>query len=67
MADKSFSLQKKIAELEVLEAYFRSPDIDLQEAISKHKQALVISQEVLEYLDSVESTFQTLELPTVEV
>ena len=66
MPEESFSLQKKIAELEALESYFRTPDIDLQEAISKHKQALALSKEVLAYLDTVESTFQTLELPTVE-
>jgi len=66
MAEAAFSLQKKIAELESLEAYFRAPDIDLQEAIAKHKQALGLSKEILAYLDSVESTFQTLELPTVE-
>ena len=66
MSEPSFSLHKKIAELEALEAYFRSPDIDLQEAIAKHKQALALSKEILAYLDSVEATFQTLELPTVE-
>ena len=66
MSDKPFSLQEKIAELEALEAYFRQPDIDLQEAIAKHRQALALSKEVLQYLESVESTFQTLELPTVE-
>jgi len=63
---KQFSLQDKIAELEKIEAYFRTPDIDLQEAIEKHRQALALSKEILAYLDSVESTFKTLELPTVE-
>jgi len=61
------SLKEQIAQLETIEEYFRSPDIDLEEAISKHKQALALSKEILAYLDTVESTFTTLELPTVEV
>ena len=59
---ESFSLDKKIEELEAIETYFQSPDIDLEAAITKHKQAVEISKEILDYLDKAESTIEQLGL-----
>lgn len=57
-----FSLQKKIQELEAIEAYFQQPDIDLEMAIEKHKKALALAKEITTYLDSAESSLRQIDM-----
>lgn len=58
-----FSLEKKIKELEAIEAYFQESNIDLEKAIGKHSEAIRISKEILEYLQKVETRIEEIELP----
>lgn len=58
----SFSLQKKVAELESLEEYFRQPDMDLETAITKHTQALELAKEILDYLAKAESKLEQINI-----
>ncbi len=62
MSDKksSFDLSASIAELEVLERYFQNPDMNLEEAIVKHKEALELSKKIIAYLNTVESTLKQI-------
>ncbi len=63
MAEKTtFDLSKNIAELEELERYFQSPDMNLEEAIEKHKQALELSKKIIAYLNTVESTLKQINI-----
>ncbi|MBU6388896.1 exodeoxyribonuclease VII small subunit [Patescibacteria group bacterium] len=57
----SFSLQEAIKRLEEIEKYFQLPDIDLEEAISRHKEALKVAKEILEYLDKAENTIKEID------
>lgn len=52
---KSFNLQDKIEELEQIELYFKNTEINLDEGIKKHKQAILIGGEIEDYLLQVEN------------
>jgi exonuclease VII small subunit len=62
MSTKEFSLQKKVEELETIEAYFQRQDINLDEALGKHQKAMEIAKEIYEYLDTVESKLEKISL-----
>ena len=58
----SFVLAEKIKELEKIEHYFTEPNMDLEEGINKHKEALALSKEIIEYLNKVENTLNTIDI-----
>jgi len=60
MSKTPFSLSKSLQELEEIERYFQQPDLDLELAIAKHKQALELAKSITEYLNTIESTLETL-------
>lgn len=64
MSKTEFRLRDKIAELEKLEAYFEKPEMDLEEAIQKHTEALVLAKEITAYLEKAESSLKQLEIGT---
>ena len=61
---KSFSLEEKIKELEKIEEFFQKPNMDLEQAIAKHKEALTLSKEILAYLEKAETTLTEIDLST---
>ncbi len=65
MPHAPFSLQEKMSQLEALEAYFQRPDMNLEEAIEKHKQALGLAKEILEYLEKAETTIQKIDMQSI--
>lgn len=58
---KEFDLGKSMEHLESLEAYFQRPELDLEEAIAKHKEALKVAKEILAYLESAETVLEKLD------
>ena len=63
--EEKFNLSEKIADLEKIEEYFQKTDLDLDEAIEKHKKALKLSEEIKSYLDSVESTLKSIDVKNI--
>jgi exonuclease VII small subunit len=62
MANAPFLLHEKIKQLEEIEHYFQRSDMDLEKAIEKHKEALKISKEILEYLEKAEHALKQIEV-----
>ena len=58
---EQFSLQGAMTQLEEIEAYFNKPDMDLEVAIAKHKEALAVAAKITAYLDGVQSTLEDIE------
>lgn len=56
------SLSDQLAELEKLETFFQSPELDLDEALKKHTEALKVGQDILTHLDTVENTLNQVEV-----
>ena len=50
-----------MTQLEEIEAYFNKPDMDLEVAIAKHKEALAVAAKITAYLDSVHSTLEDID------
>jgi len=61
-----FPLQEKIAQLEAIENYFRLPDMNLEIAIQKHKEAIVVAKEIVEYLNAAESTIEAVNIEKIK-
>lgn len=55
-------MDDEMRKLEAIEAYFQTPDMNLEEAIKKHEEALKVAKGILEYLDKAESSLQKLTL-----
>lgn len=62
----TFPLEEKVQQLEAIEQRFQHPDLPLEEAVAKHREALKLAKEVLEYLKKVESSIEELNLETAE-
>ena len=56
-----FSLEEKMNQLEKIEEYFSRPDMDLEQSIKKHEEALVVAQDILAYLKKAESSLEQLD------
>ena len=61
MTSKPFDLNQKMRDLEHIEEYFQRPDMDLAEAIKRHKEALQLGKEIVTYLEEAESIVQELD------
>jgi exonuclease VII small subunit len=64
--NKAFPLQENISKLEDIERYFQKPDMDLEEAIRQHKEALEIAKKTLAYLDSAENELQKIDISSLK-
>lgn len=62
MKKEPFSLEKKIKELEKIEKYFQQPEMDLEEGIRQHQEALKIASEIRKYLNSIESSMEKIDI-----
>ena len=63
MKDKEqFPLSSKMEELEKIQAYFSSPDLDLEAGIVKVEEASKIAKEILNYLEKVESKLEAIDI-----
>jgi len=62
---KHIVLHEKIQDLETIEKYFQQPDIDLEEAIAKHKQAIGLAREILEYLEEAENELTKIDIQSL--
>ena len=61
-----FPLQEKITQLETIEEYFRRPDMNLEVAIEKHKEAILLAKEIVTYLNTVESSIETVNIEKIK-
>ena len=59
---KEFSLEGHIKQLEAIEAYFQAPDMNIDEAIKKHKEALALAKEALDYLKTAQTTIEKIDI-----
>jgi exonuclease VII small subunit len=64
--DQESTLSSKLARLSVLEQFFQQPDLNLDEALEKHREAVVLGGEVLQYLEHAESELKKVQLPGTE-
>jgi exonuclease VII small subunit len=62
---KDFNLETAMQNLEKLESYFQQPNIDIDEAIAKHTEALKAAQEIITYLQKAEQTLERLDIATL--
>lgn len=62
MKKEPFSLEKKIKELEIIEKYFQKPEMDLEEGIRQHREALKIAGEIKRYLETIESSLEKIDI-----
>ena len=60
--EESFPLKEKMQELEKIQAYFSSPDLDLEAGIAKVETAAELAREILGYLERVESKIVTIDI-----
>jgi exodeoxyribonuclease VII small subunit len=60
--NQPFSLELEVKKLEAIESYFQQPDMNLDEAIAKHKEALEIAKGIYAYLEKAESTIEQLDM-----
>ncbi len=61
----TFPLQEKITRLEEIEEYFQRTDMNLEEAIVLHKEALLIAKEVQEYLKQAEQALEQIDIASL--
>ena len=57
----AFPLEKKVKQLEEIEAYFQGPEIDLEKGIAKHQEAVAVGKEILEYLEQAETAVKEID------
>lgn len=57
-----FSLEKKMKTLEDIERYFQGSEINLEEGIKKHEEALKLGAEIVAYLEKAENTLEEINL-----
>jgi exonuclease VII small subunit len=62
----SLSLSEKMERLKELENYFQQPELELTDALEKHKEAVGLGSEILRYLEEAESQLKKVKLPEVE-
>ncbi|CAN5142299.1 hypothetical protein BH11PAT4_BH11PAT4_6860 [soil metagenome] len=64
--DEGTTLSAKLERLSVLEQFFQQPDLNLDEALEKHREAVALGGEVLQYLEHAESELKKVQLPGTE-
>lgn len=60
------NLSEKLARLGELERYFQEPELNLDEALEKHKEAVVLGKEILSHLEHAESELEKIQLPSAD-
>ncbi len=65
-AGEGSSLSAKLSRLAELETFFQQPDLNLDEALEKHREAVKLGTEILTYLETAESELKKVKLPTAE-
>lgn len=63
---KEFNFPQAMKELEELNDYFASPDLDLTQALDKFQQAQELMQQCQLYLDQVQTKFAEITPETSE-
>lgn len=58
----SFPLQAKMTRLEEIEKYFQRADVDLEEAIKLHDEALKVALEIQAYLKTAEQSLEKVDI-----
>lgn len=56
------TLAEAIEQLEKLEAYFQQSDLNLEESIKKHGEAVVLAKNILERLQKAENELQKVDI-----
>lgn len=58
------NLSAKLSRLAELETFFQQPDLNLDEALEKHREAVKLGSEILSYLETAESELKKVKLPS---
>ncbi len=61
-----FPLQEKVHQLEEIQQYFQRPDMNLEEAIEKHKVALGVAKEIIRYLETAENSLEKVDISSLQ-
>jgi exodeoxyribonuclease VII small subunit len=62
---QSFPLQEKMSRLEAIEQYFQQPDINLEEALVQHQEALKLAEEIKTYLATAEQSLEQIDIANI--
>ena len=57
-----FPLEEKMQLLDEIEQYLESPNMNIEEAITKHEKGLIIAEEILDYLNEAESRLEKIDI-----
>lgn len=60
---KGFNVEDAIRELEAIEASFRLPELNLEQAFKDQARAEIVAKEIFSYLESAENKLEVLSLP----
>lgn len=60
-----FPLQAKVKRLEEIEQYFQRADMDLEEAMKFHEEALAIAKEVQAYLKTAQQALEKIDISSL--
>ncbi len=62
MTKSTPTLAEAIQQLERLEAYFQQPDLNLEESIAKHAEAVQLAKSILERLQKAENELEKVDI-----
>jgi exodeoxyribonuclease VII small subunit len=63
--EQTFSLEKALAQLELLEKSFHEPNLDLETSIKKHAEAVALAKDILSYLEKAETELEKIDIASL--